>query len=248
MELNWSTLLLEMINFLVLIWILKRFLYKPVLNIISQRQQKIEQQSAEAQRLHDQACALKQQYENRLSDWQQERQQAIDILNQELDTQRAEQLTALQATLADETQKAHSANQLQRSQETQKVEYQAMQQAAAFANHLLKTASGPELQASLLSLTMHELKKLPASHFRAMHNKDSEQGNQIHVQSAYPLSHEQSSQLEETFNDLSGQIWDYDYTQQPELLAGLHISVGAWVLQLNVRDELKGFAEFAHAV
>ncbi len=37
MELNWSTLLLEIVNFLVLVWILKRFLYRPVLQVIEER-------------------------------------------------------------------------------------------------------------------------------------------------------------------------------------------------------------------
>ncbi len=36
------------------------------------------------------------------------------------------------------------------------------------------------------------------------------------------------------------------YEQDAKLLAGLNITIGAWVLQLNVRDELRGFLEFAH--
>ena len=37
MELNWTTFALEAVNFMVLVWILKRFLYKPVLAAIAQR-------------------------------------------------------------------------------------------------------------------------------------------------------------------------------------------------------------------
>ena len=37
MQLNWSTFVLEIINFLILVWVLKRFLYKPVLAAIAQR-------------------------------------------------------------------------------------------------------------------------------------------------------------------------------------------------------------------
>ena len=37
MELDWTTFILEIINFLVLVWILHRFLYQPVMNVIAQR-------------------------------------------------------------------------------------------------------------------------------------------------------------------------------------------------------------------
>jgi len=42
MELNWSTFLLEIINFLILVWILKHFFYKPILDVIAHRRADIE--------------------------------------------------------------------------------------------------------------------------------------------------------------------------------------------------------------
>ena len=37
MELDWTTFVLEVINFLVLVWILRRYLYRPVLNTLAAR-------------------------------------------------------------------------------------------------------------------------------------------------------------------------------------------------------------------
>ena len=37
MELDWSTFALEIINFLALLWILKRFLYRPILAVVAER-------------------------------------------------------------------------------------------------------------------------------------------------------------------------------------------------------------------
>ena len=51
MELSWSTFILEAINFLVLVWILKRFLYKPVLDVIERRKAGIEKIQADAKAL-----------------------------------------------------------------------------------------------------------------------------------------------------------------------------------------------------
>ena len=57
LELNWSTLLLEIINFLILVWILKHFFYKPVLAVIARRRS-IEESLNDANTLHEDAEAL----------------------------------------------------------------------------------------------------------------------------------------------------------------------------------------------
>ena len=66
MELSWSTFVLEIINFLVLVWILKRFLYKPVMDVIARRREEIEKTRAEAAQLQTDAQNLQQQYEERV--------------------------------------------------------------------------------------------------------------------------------------------------------------------------------------
>ena len=48
MELDWTTFALEIINFLVLVWMLKRFLYRPVLATLAERRAGIERTLAEA--------------------------------------------------------------------------------------------------------------------------------------------------------------------------------------------------------
>ena len=53
MEFGWSTFLLEIINFLVLVWLLHRFFYRPVLDIVAERQRQIESSLA---RVHGPRC------------------------------------------------------------------------------------------------------------------------------------------------------------------------------------------------
>ena len=48
MEMDWSTFILEIINFLILVWILKRFLYRPILEVIARRREGVEKTLSEA--------------------------------------------------------------------------------------------------------------------------------------------------------------------------------------------------------
>ena len=88
MELNWTTFILELVNFVVLIWILNRFLYRPVMNVIAQRKAAIQKTLSEAETTRSDAQALQSQYENRLTEWEQEREKARAQLRDEISAER----------------------------------------------------------------------------------------------------------------------------------------------------------------
>lgn len=246
MELNWSTFLLEIINFLVLVWILKHFLYKPVLDVIARRRAGIEARLAEAQLLQDEANTLKSEYQNRLGDWEHERQQARAVLTQELNEERAKKMKKLQTSLAQEREKNQIAESRQRTKTTHAAEYKALQQSAEFATRVLSMAAGPELEGRLLDLLLDTLSNLSDEQVAALNSQWGGKTEAITVISAYPLTENQRAGLKKAFVDLSGIAVLVQYKEDSDLLAGLNISIGAWVLQANIRDELKGFTEFAY--
>src|SRR6516225_1340247 len=57
MRLEWSTIVLQIINFVVLVWLLQRFLYKPVLRMIDARKAELQQQYDGAKAAEEQAKA-----------------------------------------------------------------------------------------------------------------------------------------------------------------------------------------------
>ena len=102
MEFDWSTFILEIINFLILIWILKHFLYKPVLKIIAQRKAGIQKELDNAQTMRNESLLLQQQYENRLQEWQQEKQQLRHKMHEEITAERERLMQELNRSLEQE--------------------------------------------------------------------------------------------------------------------------------------------------
>jgi F-type H+-transporting ATPase subunit b len=179
LELNWSTFVLEVINFLVLVWILKRFLYQPVLNVIADRRKVIEGRLEEARATQQEATALKAQYEGRLVDWETERRKARDALAQEIERERAHRLADLQAALESEREKARAADDRAEKERRRAVEIQALQQAATFSTRLLEQASGPELEARLINMLIDELRALPADEREGLRTRQQNGLNKI---------------------------------------------------------------------
>ena len=246
MELSWSTFVLEIINFLVLVWILKRFLYKPVLDVIARRRAGIEKTLTDAEDLHADADRLQEQYESRLADWDQERQQAREALTRELGAERARKMAELQTALEQEREKAQVTDARQQADVKRKIEETALMQAARFAARLLEQTSGADTEARLVDLVITGLTRLPAERSEALRNSCGKSPGTVVVVSAFTLADKHRQQLEQALATVTSPNTALRFEQNSDLLAGVRITIGAWVLGANLRDELKGFMELAH--
>jgi len=246
LELNWSTFLLEIINFLILVWILKHFFYKPVLNVIARRRSSIEKTMNDAKTLHEDAEAQRAQYENRLAEWEKERQAAQSSLDKEIETERVRRMETLQTLLAAEREKARVIEQRALEASRLHAEETALTQGAQFSARLLSLAAGPELEHRLLDLLLKELSSLPPERLSTLRAAAGKTADRILVASAYPLDDDARLSLEHTLGSVLAVTSPFHYEQDKDLLAGLRVTMGSWVLRANLQDELKGFSELAH--
>jgi F-type H+-transporting ATPase subunit b len=245
-ELNWTTFILEIVNFLVLVWLLKHFFYQPVQAMVARRQQGITSQLKEADERHQQADELRQQYEHRLADWEDEREAARQSLRHELEAERSRLLQELQQSLEAEREKSTVLGARQLDERVREAEVQALAQGARFVARLLERVASPEVEARLLELLLAELRELPPSELEALQTLQEGKPVAVVVSSVYPLAEGQRQMLQQQLQALVSASLHFSYQQNPALVAGLHVTVGPWVLHANLRDELKTFAAIAY--
>ena len=126
MELDWTTFALEILNFLVLVWVLKRLLYRPVLKVIADRKAEIQNRLSDAERLREEAQSLREQYENRQAEWNREKDTVRNRMVEEVNAERGRRLTALQASLEEEREKARAVNERRLADLTRQAEHAAI--------------------------------------------------------------------------------------------------------------------------
>jgi F-type H+-transporting ATPase subunit b len=245
-ELNWTTFILEIVNFLVLVWLLKHFFYQPVQAMVARRQQGITSQLKEADERHQQADELRQQYEHRLADWEDEREAARQSLRHELEAERSRLLQELQQSLRAEREKSTVLGARQLDERVREAEVQALAQGARFVARLLERVASPEVEVRLFELLLAELRELPPSELEALQTLQEGKPVAVVVSSVYPLAEGQRQMLQQQLQALVSASLHFSYQQNPALVAGLHVTVGPWVLHANLRDELKTFAAIAY--
>lgn len=246
MEFNLSTFVIEIINFLILIWILQRLFYKPILQVIDKRKQYIDQSLADAKKLHQEAEELRSLYENRQKLWMQEKKAALNALHQQIEAEKNAQMDKLQVELEQERQKAKVTLTRQQQELQQKAEKQALQNGARFAGLLLQQTAGPELEARLFTLLIDDFEVLPKACRLCLQMLEHKKTVAIKVTSVYPFTTERQQLLEKKLGSMISSPVNFQYYQDDSLISGVRIDIGAWVLHANLKHELTGFAEIAY--
>jgi len=242
MAFDWSTFVLEIINFLALVWILKRFLYQPVLTTLAERRAGVERTLREAQEKENNASTLKTQYESRLADWEQEKTTDRALFATEMTAERQRQMELLTKELLLERERNVAQETHRQEILRQELVAECNLQARQFASKLLAKLAGPELEARLIELFIEEIKVIPTEQIRLIQIGLDGHGNGV-ITSTYPLSNEQRKQISTAIDDQLELHSQLEFMQDANLLAGLRISLGAWQLDLSLAGELSVYAE-----
>ena len=247
MQIDWTTFALEIINFLVLVWILTRFLYRPVLDTLARRRAGVERTLAEAREIEARAKALQEQYESRLADWEEEKARARGQLDAELALERSRQMQVLGETLAEERQRNAAVDAHERQEIERAHEISAMAQAQRFTATLLTRLANPAIEARLVDLLLEDWAGLPEPQFAVLRSAAEAEGAGVVVTSAFPLAPEQQRRISAAVGARMRQL-AVSFREDPQLLSGLRLSIGPWHLSLNFADELAGFAAASNHV
>jgi F-type H+-transporting ATPase subunit b len=245
MSFDWSTFLLEILNFFILLWLLQRFLYRPVLEVIQTRQRNIQATLEDARRLEAEALATRGALDARIGDWEAEKARAQARLEEDIAAERQRLLKALEEDLAEAKARQTAHDEHERREVLQAMERQALDSGGRFVSRILQRLGSPQLEDALVEAALDDLDRLPAADIEKL--KTALAANGLEVVSVFPLSDGWRQALEDRLGQLAGQAVHPVYRQEPALLSGLCIHVGSWVLAANLRDELKFFRETGSA-
>jgi len=237
MEFDLTTFIFEVINFLVLMWLLKHFFYRPVLAVIEKRQAETAKTIADAAAMRREAEGLKSECLGRLAGVDQERAAARAGLAEEIAAERTRRLAAVEAEVNADRQRRQMLEAREKSEREAALEREAVTIAARFASRFLDRLAGPELEARLVEIALSELDAQAPEKLDALRDP----GVSIKVVSAYPLDEAQRAAFTLALGRLAGRALAPEFSEDTMLKAGVCIMAGSWVLMANLRDELSFF-------
>lgn len=136
MSIDWITIGAQIVNFLVLVWLLKRFLYRPILDGISAREAEIAARMGEAAKVRETAQAAESEYEAEIASLRASRAEMLEAAHRTAEKERSALLSEVREQLA----KEQSDREKSRAEEAQKFSAELHKSGAAALLELTRKA------------------------------------------------------------------------------------------------------------
>jgi F-type H+-transporting ATPase subunit b len=238
MPIDWFTVVAQAINFLILVWLLKRFLYKPILHAIDEREKGIAAQlavaeatKAEAQKERDDFQQKNEAFDQaRAALWKKaedeakaERQRLLDGARKDADALRAKRQDALR----DE--------QLNLGQE---IARWTQKEVFAVSRKTLADLATASLEERMVEVFVQRLSALTGTAKEELAATLKASTQPARVRSAFDLPPAQRKAIESAVNKTFGAEAHVQFETAPELVSGIELSTGGQKVAWSIADYL----------
>jgi F-type H+-transporting ATPase subunit b len=237
MRLDWWTIGLQTVNFAVLVWLLHRFLYKPVLGMIDARRAEIQRQYDDAEATKDRAKAYLAGVEAERAGIAAEREAALKTATsqaQEMAEARRSRAERDAQELIDSARKTLASEREQALAEAQRI---ALDLGADFAQRLLAQVPMQLRAEAWIERIEQHIDALPKPERDALIQQFSED-NSLTVVSAATLSAPTAEKWRERLCHLFGKQIAIVFNVDPRLIAGAELHFPTAVLRFTWQNAL----------
>ena len=238
MLIDWFTVGAQVLNFLILVWLMKRYLYQPVLNSIDAREKRIAAQIEGAQAIEAAASKEREDFQHKNDTFDKQRDALFTVATEEA--------TAERQRLMDEAGKAADAMSAQRDESrqnearnlTQAISQRTQQEVFAIARKTLADLATVDLENSIVAVFTHRLGDLDGQVKEKLAAAIKVASEPVVVRSAFDLAPEERSTVRDAINDTFSTEVQLQFEAAPEIVSGIELNVSGQKLAWSIADYL----------
>jgi F-type H+-transporting ATPase subunit b len=236
MNFSWWTFALQVGNFLILVWLLQRFLFKPVRAIVARRKAEVSHALEEASAEKKGAEQLQRELETARSVLSAERQKILDETRVQLSAERQKIIEEAQREAKRVRDQALQHLDEERITASNKLYEQTIELATSLAQRLLQEIAATSVEQPFLGRVVDYLDQMPAEARAKLLPRNG--GSSVLVTTAHPLdTRDQAEWREQLAKRLGGNL-GVTFDIDPALIAGTVLTFPHAILNFNWRDSL----------
>ena len=234
MSIDWFTVLAQAINFLILVWLLKRFLYHPILNAIDAREQRIAKTLADAASKQAQAQQERELFTQKNRVFEAQRHTLLETATT---TARAEHQRLLEeAKHAADALSLQRQESLQRQQQNLSAELSRKTQKEVFAisRQTLSDLADIDLEEQIVKVFLSQMHKLDSNSKATLCCAIATSSKPLRVRSSFTLPPKQQKRISNAVNESFATDIAINFETTPEIISGIELTVNGQKLAWSI--------------
>ena len=238
MQLNWFTVIAQIINFIVLVWLLKRFLYKPILKAIDEREKKITGQIKDAEAKEALAKKEQAEFSEKNESFDKEKKELMDKAIAETNEERQKLLEAARNEVTELRSKLEKS--LTEMQENLKrdIAQKTQKEVFAIAGKTLTDLASIRLEEQSVNIFIKRLSESKNEEKKKLIEAFKSGSKPVLVRTAFDLPIKQQNEIISTVNEILGTKPQFQFKTVPELIGGIELTSNGYKLAWSISEYL----------
>lgn len=242
MLIDWFTVVAQLLNFFVLVWLLKRFLYQPILNAIDAREQRIADELASAAAQQAEAKAQRDALALKNEAFEKQRAELLQRAEDDARTEHQRLLRAAREEAENLRAKREAALRNELGNLRRSLRQRTQREVFAIARKTLSDLASLSLEQCLIDLFARRLRELDAT-ARAEFAAALTGEPQALVRTAFDIPPAQRDLLRHTLSTLFGIPLTLRFETAPDLITGIELSAQGKKLSWSIAGYLSAMEQ-----
>lgn len=238
MEIDWFTFGAQVLNFLILVVLLRRFLYEPVTEAIDRREERIRRRQEQAERQLGEAEREAESYRAKKSDLEATREEKLREAEREAEHLLEELEEEAREEAAESRDRWRHAVERQRESLLQELQERVADHALATTRSLLHQLAGRDLEGEAVRTFARRLAELDAEEAAEFVESVRRSDGEVKVYTRFELDSDAREALGEAVRGRLGPGLDLDFETSDGIVLGVELRAGDRKIAWSAGDRL----------
>lgn len=238
MLIDWFTVIAQVVNFLILVWLMKRFLYTPILSAIDAREKRIAAELADAEAKQSEAQRERDEFQHKNEEFALQRKAMLSTATLEVQTER--QRLIEEARKASEDLRAGQEEAMRTDFRNLGDEIMRRTQDEVFAitRKTLSDLATESLEEQMVEAFIRRCRAVGDVEKTALQAAFKAADGPALVRSTFPLPTAQRKAIELATKEVFAFEGQFQFETSPDLVSGITLSVNGYEVAWSIADYL----------
>jgi F-type H+-transporting ATPase subunit b len=238
MPIDWFTVVAQAVNFLILVWLLKRFLYKPILHAIDEREKGIAARLAEAEAKQAEAQKERDDFQHKNEGLDQERGALLKKATDEANGERQRLFDDARKDADSLRAKRQEALRSKQRNLSQEIIRWTQKEVFAITRMALTDLAAASLEQRMCEVFVERLRALTGAAKEQLAAALKASPHPARVCSAFDLPPAERSAIESAIKETFSTETQVAFETAPEVVSGIELSVSGQKVAWSIADYL----------
>jgi F-type H+-transporting ATPase subunit b len=239
---NWFTVGAQIVNFLILVGLLKHFLYGPIVKAMDDRDSTIKTRLKEADDKREEAEKRSSEYEQKSKDLDERKEQLLAEARDRADEDRKKRIRKARDDADAMSKEWRTAVEREKDAFLDDIRRQLSRQAVAIARKLLADLAGSDVEGLMVDRFISRLEDMDNEERKAFKQAIESESGKVVARSGLDLGEDERTRLTQAVRERMGVDASLEFDQTDDVVAGIEISAGGRKLAWTVAQHLDAAA------